>query len=197
MPTTPNRGYPYPAPTDTPDVPRDICALADAVNADLLTVAAQASAKPIVQVRASQPQVVPKAAVVPGTVPDTPLVFDSVDVDTGGFSALATKPTLLTLPVGPAYWVWATVRFPGYTNATDDPCIFFRIVSVDMTPVFIDNEVYTVDNTVLSRVHTIGGLFIPTSGDEEIQARVNHNSDAATQVFTEATFGAIEIRPVA
>lgn len=33
MPTTPRGGYPYPSPSDRPDVPKDIRALAEAVDA--------------------------------------------------------------------------------------------------------------------------------------------------------------------
>lgn len=35
MANTNNRGYPYPGPADTPDVPRDVEALALAVDADV------------------------------------------------------------------------------------------------------------------------------------------------------------------
>lgn len=195
--TTPNRGYPYPLPADPVDIPGDICALADAVNADLGVLEAMAVARPIAQIRSSQPQAVPKSVAVGGFLPDTPLVFDSVDVDTGGFSRITTQPSYLTLPVGPAYWMWAAVRFPEFTNAAGEPSVLFRITSVDVTEVFVDFECYPVDGTILSRVHTIGGLVIPTATDDTFQVGVLHNSDTATEVFSEAVFGVLEIRPVA
>lgn len=195
--TTPNRGYPYPLPADPVDVPGDICRLAQAVNNDLLTVQGMVQAKPMAQMRSSQPQAVPTAVAVPGTIPLTPLVFDSVDFDSGGYTNITTQPTLLTLTVGPAYWVWATVRFPQFTKAPTEPSVTFRVTSNDATPLFVDNEMFQIDGTVFNRTHTIGGLYIPTAGDESIQALVAHNSDNPTEVFTEASFGVMQIRPVA
>lgn len=44
MPTTTNYALPYPSPSDDVDVPGDMQALAEAVDADLVTVAATVKA---------------------------------------------------------------------------------------------------------------------------------------------------------
>ncbi|HEX6518288.1 MAG TPA: hypothetical protein VF049_22195 [Nocardioidaceae bacterium] len=52
MPTTPNRAYPYPAPSDPNDVPGDLEAFARAVDADLTALAVRAGARPQARVSA-------------------------------------------------------------------------------------------------------------------------------------------------
>lgn len=197
MPTTPNRLYPYPAAGDPVDVPGDIQALAEAICADLVTVSDLISARPSAQIRSSQPQSVATAIASGGLIQPVPLIFDSVDFDTGGFTNLATQPTLLTLTAGEIYWVWATVKYPGFTNATEDPFVTFDVRSTDLTPIFLggDNlEVDTGSPGILSRIHTINGVMLITAGDTELQASVMHNSEAGSAIFTEASFGAMQIR---
>lgn len=192
--TTPFRGYPYPVPGDPVNVPGDLQALAEAIDDDLEAVSAMIAARPSAQMRSSQAQSVAPLTLSGGTLQLAALRFDSVDFDTGGFTSITTQPTLLTLTVGRVYWVWATVQFPAFDNTTEDESVLFRITSTDLTQAFVDLEAFQSDTPMLSRVHTIGGMYIPTAGDEQLQVNVAHNSDTGAKSFTNASFGVMEIR---
>ena len=76
--TTPNRGYPYPVPTDPVDGPGDLQRLAEAWDADLTTVDNTITTRPGFRVFSSTPQNLQVAVVNQFT-----LQFDQIDYNNG------------------------------------------------------------------------------------------------------------------
>lgn len=192
--TTPNRLYPYPVPSDPVDVPGDIQRLAESICADLQTVESMIRPRPIVQLRSSQPQLIGISTTT--SVNYSALRFDTVDIDTGGFSNVTTQPTLINLIAGRVYWVWATVRFGFFFNGgLNDTGVSFQITSLSTGPTVADKELFHTLGPMPSTVHSIGAMYLPSAGTETIQAVVAHDSAAEAPAFSEASFGAVEIRP--
>ena len=175
--TTPNRLYPYPIPTDPVDVPGDIQRLAEAIDDDLENnVVPIIQPRPAAQVRVSQP------FSVPANVLQTPIPYDSVDYDNGGFFKLAANPFTMTLQVGSVYWVYAWARFPMIQNAVDNPYCRIEILSLSPsgTAVVSQNvhteEIGTGDTGIRNNIVMAGALWSVNSVNiSQLIVSVRHN----------------------
>lgn len=104
MATTPNLLLPYPEPSSSVDVPRDIKALADAIDA-LTTLR-----PPTVQLRQSVAQSIPAGS-------PTGLLFDIEELDTHGMHSTASQTSRIIPPVAGWYRVAGSVTYvAGTTN---------------------------------------------------------------------------------
>jgi hypothetical protein len=124
--TTPNRGYPYPTSGDSFDVPRDIQALAEAIDLDMQNLDTSLVQRPIAVVssRSTTPQIFPADQV-------TEARFDFVFIDTAGISNLTNFPTRLT-PTSAGLWmVWGELEVPNAQSEIQD--LFLRFNGGDLT----------------------------------------------------------------
>lgn len=78
--STPNRAYPYPVPADTTDIPGDIQALAESVDADLCTLTASIPLRPALRIRGTN-AIVASTFLPLNTGEELP--FDTEDFNTG------------------------------------------------------------------------------------------------------------------
>lgn len=123
--TTPNRGYPYPLTTDSFDIPRDLQALAEAIDLDVENLDNSVVQRPFALVSWQGPsQVFPADQV-------TEAEFNFVHADTDGIANLTQQPTRLT-PTSAGLWaVWGAIRTPvAQSNVRD---LFLRVNGGDLT----------------------------------------------------------------
>lgn len=115
MGVTPNRGYPYPDPTDPADMAGDLQALAEAYDTDLKNIENTVQSRPMFRASASLQQQY-------GIVDPATVSFDVLETMTGG--ALlegpgTSMPRSSFIPLIAGLWCFtATVAYPSWLNIT-------------------------------------------------------------------------------
>lgn len=120
--STANRAYPYPVPADPTDIPGDIQALAEAVDADLCNLTANIPLRPALRIRGTN-AVVCSTFLPLNTGEELP--FDTVDFNTG-IPFTASQGTVanegfvwsITPKLAGFYHVIGTVSIPRPTTGT-------------------------------------------------------------------------------
>lgn len=185
---TPNRAYPYPVPGDPVDVTGDLQRLAEAIDNDLETIVPQIQPRPCAQARRGSP------LTVGSDVIQTFIAFDTVDFDTAGFFNLPTDPVTMRLIQGSVYFIWASIRFPAFTNAAGDAMCRLEIINPTSSgTAVLDDNAYTEENNqgfVPNLVSASATWVVNTTVFDEFRVSVRHNSDTGAKVFTDASFGA-------
>lgn len=121
MPTfTANRGYPTPVPGDPNDVPGDIQALAEAIDADVCDLLNGVVGRPVARIRGTGTFPSLSAAGIAGTPQVNRLPFDTVDFDPFGLLELGDQTInnrQVRVTQAGYYFAVATVQVPVFTTA--------------------------------------------------------------------------------
>jgi hypothetical protein len=115
MPNTPN-GWPYPASTATPDVPRDIKAVADKLDAVLPT--AMAAGLATVPANATNPQSTVAVTFPVGRFTQPPIVTVSLMGSTGGTQRYVPRVHTPPTAAGCTLGIWASETTNNITNVS-------------------------------------------------------------------------------
>lgn len=130
MPTTPNRGYPYPAETDpgSANLAAGLEALADAIDTDMQALYDSLTSRPLAIVTATIGQDIPNGG-SPGTL--TEVVYDRVDFDNAGMVNLSTASSRITPTKPGLYLIYGSAMLPKPTSNTTAYDAFIRQTGAD------------------------------------------------------------------
>lgn len=127
MGVTATYSLPYPEPTDAPDGPTQIEALADAVEDEIERVdAAIAGLSAVVQLRRSSSQTLTHDT-------PTPISWNVSDIDTNGFHSTSVNPSRVTPTISGLYLCIVVGHFAA--NATGDRRVYFTLNGGLLPPV--------------------------------------------------------------
>lgn len=163
---TPNRGYPYPLPTDPADVPQALQDLAEAVDDDVEARDVVIRSRPFVKVRGSNTTPVPVSG---GQVY---LPFEIEDFDTDDMADLSVNRTSITIQTAGFYWAHARVRIYLTGTPPTNPFVIMSI-NVNDTPITV-GRYHTVPTGPDYFDASISAAF-PVSVGDVLQLAFNHN----------------------
>lgn len=119
--TTPNRGYPYPnLGTDPNDIPGDLQALAEAIDADVCTLLNGVVGRPVARIRGTGTFQSLSAAGIVGQPQVNRVPFDTVDFDPFGLLELGDQTInnrMVRVTQPGFYMAIMTIQVPTFTTA--------------------------------------------------------------------------------
>lgn len=174
--STVNRGYPYPVPADTTDIPGDIQSLAEAVDADLCVLTASIPLRPAIRIRGTNATVC--STFLPLNTGEE-LSFDTVDFDTG-LPYIANQGTVanegfvwsIRPQLAGFYHVIGTVAIPRPTTGTSRNMLAVSILK---------NHIIIAKNSNHLQPSASDGI---RTGSARIGAPMNGTTDSFSLMFS-------------
>lgn len=177
---TPNRGYPYPVPSDSGNVPQDMENLANAIDADLTTVSNDIVPRPIFRVFSSTSFTFPVFVASSFVLP-----FDLIDLNSSGaFEPNPSGQNNSITPLLPGFW-WLTATC-SYARPAALPAPNFDEFGISIqsgSTVFAKRNTHSEPVTGENRSLSVGtGVFL--DGNTPIQAVFTANRITSVPFYT-------------
>lgn len=176
---TPNRGYPYPDPTDPVDGPGDIQRLAEAWDADLTLASNQIVNRPTFRLSSVTPFQMPLVFVSSFAMP-----FESIDLNTSGaFTPSGSGPYSSVRPIVGFWYLTASFVYPR-TAFGSPPNLDEIAISIQSGATVLAKR-NTHGEPVLGENRTLSvGTEVFLDGSTDIQAVLSANRTTAIPTYT-------------